>query len=144
MPALDADLLLTLLGIALISFGSYVQFGKWKDWYWKTRGGVYGYIPLGMTLIVESNYKRVIPNAPRFVSLALLALLAILAVYLTLKQPIWIKPKWVRWLDSQPKRIRLAMQADAQQDKNWTLHTESQAAVEDWARKLRKGIKNKN
>lgn len=144
MPAIDVDLALTFLGLALLAFGLYIHVGKWKEWYWKTRGGVYGYVPLGLMLIVESNYKRVIPDAPRFISLAILGLLAILALYLTIKQPAWVKPNWVRWVESQPKRIRLAMQADALVDRNWSQHTSSQEAVELWAKELKKGMKTKN
>jgi hypothetical protein len=144
MPRLDVDLTLTALGIGLMAFGLYVHFGKWKDWYWKTRGGVYGYVPLGLMLVVESNYKRLIPDAPRYVSLTVLALLALLAIYLTIKQPDWVKPNWVRWLESQPKRVRQAMQEDALLDKNWTQHTTSQEAVELWAKELKKGIKTKS
>lgn len=144
MPRLDIDLTLTALGIGLMAFGFYVHFGKWKDWYWKTRGGIYGYVPLGLMLVVESNYMRVIPNAPRYVSLAVLLLLAAVVIYLTIKQPEWVKPNWVRWLESQPKRVRQAMQEDALLDKNWAQHTTSQEAVELWAKELKKGIKTKS
>jgi len=144
MPRLDVDLTLTAIGIGLIAFGFYVRFGKWKEWYWKTRGGVYGYVPLGLMLVVESNYMRVIPNAPRFVSLGILVLLAACAFYLIIKQPEWVKPKWVHWLDNQPKRVRQAMQEDAQLDKNWSQHTNSPDAVELWAKELKKGMKTKN
>jgi hypothetical protein len=144
MPPLDADLMLTALGIGLTAFGIYVHFGKWKEWYWKTNGGIYGYVPLGLMLVVESNYKRVIPNAPRYVSVAILVLLAVLAIYLKIKQPEWVKPKWVRWLDGQPKRVRQAMQADVLLDKNWAQHTNSQEAVELWVKELKKNIKVKN
>ena len=144
MPRLDTDLTLTILGLGLMAFGFYVHFGKWKDWYWKTRGGIYGYVPLGLMLVVESNYKRFIPDAPRYVSLAILVLLAALAVYLKIKQPEWVKPNWVRWLDSQPKRVHQAMQEDALSDKAWPRHTISPEAVQLWAKELKKGIKSKS
>ena len=144
MPRLDTDLMLTALGIGLMVFGLYVHFGSWKEWYWKTRGGIYGYVPLGLMLVVESNYKRVIPDAPRYISLAILLLLAAFAVYLKIKQPDWAKPKWVRWLDNQPKSVRQAMQADALLDKNWSQHTTSPEAIALWAKELKKGIKTKS
>lgn len=144
MPRLDIDLTLTVLGIGLMVFGLYVHFGKWKDWFWKTRGGIYGYVPLGLMLVVESNYKRVIPDAPRFISLAILLLLAALAIYLKVKTPEWAKPNWVRWLEAQPNKIRQAMQAEALIDKNWSQHTTSPEAVELWAKALKKGIKIKS
>jgi len=144
MPRLDADLILTILGIGLMIFGLYVHFGTWKDWYWKTRGGIYGYVPLGLMLVVESNYIRVIPDAPRYVSLTILGLLAALAIYLKVKTPEWAKPDWVRWLESQPTHVRQAMQKDALSDKNWARHTTSLAAVELWAKELKKGNKNKS
>ncbi|HSN93909.1 MAG TPA: hypothetical protein VLR89_02480 [Anaerolineaceae bacterium] len=144
MAGLDTDLALTVLGVALMAFGFYVHFGSWKEWYWKTRGGIYGYVPLGLMLVVESNYKRVIPDAPRYVSLAILLLLAAFAVYLKIKQPEWAKPKWVRWLDSQPKAVRQAMQKDALLDKNWSRHTNSVEAVELWVKELKKGNKTKS
>jgi len=143
MPRLDIDLTLTALGIGLMVFGLYVHFGKWKEWYWKTSGGIYGYVPLGLMLIVESNYKRVIPNAPRYVSLAILVVLAALAIYLKVKTPEWVKPKWVRWLDSQPKQVHQAMQADALSDKKWSRHATSVEAVELWAKELKRKIKTK-
>jgi hypothetical protein len=144
MPGLDTDLLLSAIGLGLIAYGLYVRFGSWKDWYWKTRGGMYGYIPLGLMLLFEANYIQFIPNAPRYISIVVLVLLALVVLYLTIKQPYWIKPNWVRWLENQPKRIQQAMQEDAQLDKNWSRHTNSAEAVELWAKELKKGIKTKN
>jgi hypothetical protein len=144
MPGLDADLLLSALGLGFIAYGLYVHFGSWKDWYWKTRGGMYGYIPLGLMLLFEANYKRLIPNAPRYISIVVLVLLALVVLYLTIKQPNWIKPNWVRWLENQPKRIRQAMQEDAQLDKDWARHVTDPEAVALWAKELSKGIKTKH
>lgn len=144
MPRLDADLTLTILGIGLMIFGLYVHFGKWKNWYWKTQWGTYGYVPLGLMLVVESNYKRVIPDAPRYVSVAILIILAALVIYLKFKTPEWVKPNWVRWLEAQPKQVRQAMQKNALSDKNWSRHTTSLEAVELWAKELRKGNKSKS
>ncbi|MEA4811667.1 MAG: hypothetical protein VB108_03740 [Anaerolineaceae bacterium] len=138
MPSIDNDFALNMIGLGLVAFGLYIRFGNWKDWYWKTRGGMYGYIPLGLMMLAEANYKAVIPNAPRYVSISLMVALLLFALFLTLKQPKWIKPKWVNWIESQPKKVQQAMLVSAASDKNWSEHTASEAAIEAWVKELKK------
>jgi len=68
---------------------------------------------------------------------SLFGVLILLGVWWSLRPPAFIKPAWVRWVETHPKDVRQAMERAATDDPTWEQHVTSQEAVEAWARALK-------
>jgi hypothetical protein len=116
-----------------------VRLGYWKGWYWRTRGGVYAYLPLGVVFFL---YTYQVQAQARFGSYYFLfvggiLLLALVCVWWSLRPPRFVQPAWVRWVEAYPKRVRDAMAKDVEQDTDWEKHVHTKEAVDAWARSLK-------
>jgi hypothetical protein len=138
MPKLDPSLLLQAFGITFLGIGMAVRLGVWKKWYWKSRGTVYGYIPLGLVFLLysfESLARQRLGTSYWLYQVAFGVIIAV-GVWWTLRTPPFIKPAWVRWVEGHSPSVLKAMEADAQSDPNWEKHVVSEQAVEAWIRSL--------
>ena len=134
---MDIGSMLNLFGIGFIALGLVFRFGPKKDWYWKLKNGAYGYIPLGIMLLINANLEKLFPNLPENVdTFILLGFLAII-VLLSRNAPDFLKPEWARWIEAQPMEIQEKMREAALADPNWTRHVASPEAVEKWADSLK-------
>lgn len=139
MFGLDAQLLLRLFGITFIALGLAARLGVWKNWYWRSRGTVYGYIPLGLLFIVYSFNALAVARLGSYYILyqGLFVLLIVWGLWWTVHPPIFIKPIWVRWVEAYPKEVFDTIVKAVEQGEKWEAHVVSPEKLELWVKSLR-------
>ena len=138
MPKFDDQTLLVLFGVVFLGMGLAARLGMWKAWYWRTRGGAYGYIPLGLLFIVYSLRPELTALfGTELAFFVVFGLMLLVGVWWSFAPPDFMKPGWVRWVEDQPERVQEAMRERADGDTEWREHLESREAVEQWARRLK-------
>ncbi len=65
--------------------------------------------------------------------------LIIIAVVLSIWQPRWLKPKWLRWLEANHGSILPLLQEEARQEEwsTWQKKVETQEGLEAWVAEVR-------
>lgn len=137
---MDTNAYILLLGAFFIIIGLIVRFGLWKSWFWRSRGGAYAYIPMGIVLILYSYHPefREQGGSAYIVYLVAIVLFMALTLYFSLKPPKWIKPAWVTWIEKFPKHIGKRMKdAVIDGEKEWKNHVKDEASVDRWAKQFR-------
>jgi hypothetical protein len=134
----DAQLITLIVGLIFVGLGIAVRLGTWKGWYWRTRGGVYGYIPMGIMFMVYAYQEALFMDMNVFIPIILYSLLGILVVFLSLRPPRWVKPAWILWLEELPKASLKAIHKAVNDGDEWQSHVSSQRDVQDWAKSLKK------
>ncbi len=139
MPDIDTSALLRILGLGFMLAWAAVRLGYWKGWYWRTRGGAYAYLPLGVLFILYTyqGQARELPGAGHTLYLALMVLLAGVCVWWSARPPAFVKPAWIRWIELHPAKVRQAMAQAVEAGEAWEPHVRSQADVDAWAKSLR-------
>lgn len=139
MLKFDPSLLLQAFGITFFAIGMAARLGFWKKWYWRTKGSIYGYIPLGFMFLLYSFYEpvRVSLGSSFWMYQSLFALLIVVGAWWSFRPPDFIKPSWVGWIEAYPRDVRQAMEHAAADDPNWESHVTSPEAVEAWVKTLR-------
>lgn len=140
MPDIDTSMLLRFLGIGFMLAWGAVRFGFWKGWYWRTRGGAYAYLPLGIIFVLYTyqDQAQAVLGTRYALYLALMILLAGTCVWWSAKPPAFVKPAWIRWIEAHPPKIRQAMVQAVEAGEDWESHVRSQAEVDAWAKALGK------
>jgi len=139
MLSFDQNQIIRLLGLGFILAGLVARIGTWKKWYWKTPKAVYGYIPLGLLFILFSfnDLAGTRLNSRYYLYLVGFGILGICVVWFSQRPMPFLKPKWVRWVEAHPKRIRNLMAQQVEDEEEWEHHLESQDAVDAWAKSLK-------
>jgi hypothetical protein len=146
MFPLDTKLLLQAFGVVFFGIGMAARLGLWKRWYWKTRGTVYGYVPLGLLFLLYSFEALAAERlGSRYVFFqGAVGLLIVLGLWWSLRPPAFVRPAWVRWVERHPRAVIQAMSTAAEEDEGWEQHVTSREAVDAWAKSLqRSGAKSK-
>ena len=128
------------LGIFFVFFGVSIRMGFWKKLYWQSKGGIYGYIPLGLLFIWYSYFDFLTSVLSNYLSVyyIVFAGLILVAIYLSIRVPQWMKPDWILWIEKHPANIKKAMGEEAKTNESWESNVESEESVAIWARKLKK------
>jgi hypothetical protein len=136
---IDPTLLLQAFGLIFLGVGMAARLGVWKKWYWRTKGSMYGYMPLGLMFLLYSFYEPVKERLGTsfWMFQSLFLVLIAIGAWLSLRPPAFIKPTWVRWVEAHPKDVRQAMERAATDDPTWEQHVTSPEAVDAWARTLK-------
>ena len=135
---LNPQLIISIIGVVFMALGISVRTGWWKKWYWRTRGGVYGYIPMGCLFLLYAYESKVVQHVNNFVLVAVYVVLATLVVFLSLKPPKWIKPTWIRWIEEMPAATQKAMRNHAKEDDEWMDFVDSRESLQKWVKQLKK------
>jgi hypothetical protein len=135
---INPQLIISIIGIVFVALGISVRTGWWKKWYWRTRGGAYGYIPMGCLFLLYAYESKVVQYVNSIVLVAVYVVLAILVVFLSLKPPKWIKPSWILWVEELPAATQKAMRNQAKEDDEWMEFIDSRESLQKWAKQLRK------
>jgi hypothetical protein len=69
--------------------------------------------------------------------MVVMILLAITCLWWSLRPPAIIKPAWIRWVESHPKRVRNAMAEETEKLDDWQDRVATKETVDQWARKLK-------
>lgn len=135
---LNPQLIILVIGLIFVALGIAARGGWWKKWYWRTRGGAYGYIPMGILFLVYAFEEKIAQYTSEPTVIAIYVVLAILVVYLSLRPPRWIKPNWIHWVEEQTPAAQRAMRNAAKDDDDWMMHMNTRDAVHKWAKQLKK------
>lgn len=140
MLGINQQLLMWMFGAAFAAAGAAARLGRWKKWYWTSRGAVYGYVPLGLLFFVYAFNADAEELLGPHVWLyhAVVVLLIAVGVWWSLRPPAFVKPAWVLWVEEYPQAVQEAMADAAKEDEAWESHVASQEAVSAWAQTLRK------
>ena len=139
MLGIDPAKLISLFGLTFASVGLAARMGLWRDWYWRTRGSVYSYVPLGLLFMLYAFNDQAPQRFGQYYIAyqALLVLLMVVGAWWSLRPPDWIKPTWVRWVEEYPDSVREAMQKAVEAGEDWQPHMASRESLEAWAKTLR-------
>jgi hypothetical protein len=135
---MDQIAIIRAFGVFFVLFGITIRLGYWKKLYWQSKGGIYGYIPLGLLFVWYSYYDWLagfFANA-MVIYYAVFGLLILASVFLSVKTPSWIKPKWIIWVEKHPQKILKRMAEEAKDNAEWENQVVSQESVDQWAKKL--------
>ncbi len=135
----DPQTLMILFGVVFMAIGVAARLGQWKTWYWRTRGSVYGYMPLGLLFILYAFNERGLERLGRYYVLyqGLMVLFIAVGVWWSLRPPEFVKPTWVRWVEAYPKNVYQAMQKAVEDGQEWEPHMASREDLEAWVKTLR-------
>jgi len=137
---MDTTIYIRFLGVFFIVVGILVRFGIWKSWYWRSRGGAYAYVPMGMVLILYTYIQdiKIMGGYIYYGYIAIFLILIALTVYFSLKPPGWVIPKWVKWVEKHPKTVVKAMKDAAfDGDLDWKGNVDDEESVDKLAKKYR-------
>jgi drug/metabolite transporter superfamily protein YnfA len=139
MFGINQQLLMQAFGACFIIAGLAARLGLWKKWYWRTRGAIYGYIPLGLLFILYafSTLAEERLGSTYVAYQGVGVLLIVLGLWWSVRPPALVKPSWVRWVEEYPESVREAMVRAVEEGEEWESHVESREAVDAWARGLR-------
>lgn len=138
MPRLDDQLFLGLFGLLFLGMGLSARLGLWKSWYWRSRGGTYSYVPLGLLFLVYAwRDELTVLLGFELGFYVLFGLLLLLGAWWSFYPPSFVKPQWVRWIEEQPEKTQESMRAQVEEGFEWEPHTRSRQAVDQWARRIK-------
>jgi hypothetical protein len=142
MTEANVRLLMQIMGLVFMGTGLAARLGIWRGWYWRTRGTVYSYMPVGIAFLIFSVLEIVRQRFPVYYLpyQVLGAFVFAVGVFWTLRPPAFVKPPWVRWVEVHPKRVKNAMSEAVRHEQDWTRHIESQEAVNSWAKALERKL----
>lgn len=66
--------------------------------------------------------------------------LILFSVILTMWQPRWLKPKWLRWLETYDRSILPLLREEARKDgwPSWNERVKTQEGLEEWVAEVRR------
>ena len=124
-------------GAVFVAMGIAARLGLWKSWYWRTKGSVYGYTPLGLAFFVYGFHERALQFGRSFVWYqGLLVVLLLLGLWWSVRPPAFAKPAWILWVERYPKKVYEAMASAAIDGEDWQSKVASPEAVDSWAKEL--------
>jgi hypothetical protein len=128
-----------LFGVVFTAIGVAARLGQWKTWYWRTRGSVYGYVPLGLLFILYAFNEQALQRVGRYYVLyqGLMVLLIGIGLWWSLRPPEFVKPTWVRWVEAYPQSVHQAMQNAVEDGQEWEPLVASREDLEAWVKRLR-------
>lgn len=130
--------IIRLLGIFFVMLGVTIRLGYLKKLYFASRGGIYGYIPMGLLFILYTFYEEVSMNNPDYMIYYYVAfgLLLAFTLYLSVAKPRFIKPNWTLWLEKFPATVIKAMTEEVKTNPEWEKNTVDEEAVNKWAKSV--------
>lgn len=137
---MNTTIYIKFLGVFFVVVGILVRFSIWKSWYWRSRGGAYAYVPMGLVLILYTYIPDMKEKGgyPYYGLIAIFLILIALTVYFSLRPPSWLIPKWVKWIEKYPKSVVKAMkEAAAEGNLEWKGNIDTEEAVDKLAKSFR-------
>jgi hypothetical protein len=140
MLGLNTQVFILVFGVTFVALGLAAWSGLWKNWYWRSRGTVYGYVPLGLLFVLYAGnpWAQGRPGPYYRLYQGLFVLLALCGVWWSLRPPAFVKPAWVRWLEAYPADVRQLATKAVEQGAAWEPHVASQDKLDAWVKSLRK------
>lgn len=137
-----------LLGIGFLAIGIMTHLGVFKGW-WLTKSSpasprsiVYGAYPMTLVwFLMAYIFQPSVPMETRQQLVDYIGIPLILCtVIFTIWQPNWLKPKWLRWLETNHSNILKLLWEEARKEE-WSLWNErvkTQEGLEEWIAEVRR------
>jgi hypothetical protein len=137
----DTTLLLQAFGLIFIALGVMIRMGNWKNWYWGARRSGYSYLPIGVIFLMYSFNDQVSARlgSLAWIYLACYAIPVAVGVWWVVRTPTFLKPQWVRWVETYPESTFQAMRQAALADPRWERNVASPEAIRAWVKALERG-----
>ncbi len=144
-------LLFLFISIFFLYTGLSTYFGRDKLW-WLMKstpvvpaGIVYGAFPAAILFFVMAViFRKSFPMETRILVLDyVLTPLLLLSILFSMWQPRWLKPKWMRWLETYHHPILGLLREEARNEdwRQWQRRVQTQEGLEEWVAEVRQ--KNK-
>jgi hypothetical protein len=136
---------ITSMGTVVLVVGILVWTGRYKRWYlhegdplYDPKEFLYVWIPLGLG-ILSFGLAAFLPTQPKRLAVFLWVSLPLMlaAGLLLFWTPDWIKPAWVRWLETNHGDILLLLLREARKTPNWEKRVATQEGLEAWVAEVR-------
>jgi hypothetical protein len=140
MNGLNLELVLQVFGAVFILLGLAGMLGIWKGWYWRSQRSVYGYIPFGLMFLMSSFEARIrLALGPAgWLVIVVYVILFALGVLGFSRPPQFLKPRWTRLIEAQPRAVYDAMAREVRAGEKWRPRVATQEALEEWIREVRR------
>jgi len=148
-------ILFVLIGFGFVILGLSIYLGPDKFWWWSKSnpvvptGIVFGAFPAGLMFFLmayifycqsQGGISAEIRDKLLYYVVTPLMFLALL---FSMWQPRWLKPKWLRWLETHHRPIIGLLREEARKAewRKWHQHVQTQKGLEEWVAEVRQ--KNK-
>jgi hypothetical protein len=139
--------LFLFIGIGFAILGLRTYLGVDKFWWWSQStpvvptGIVFGAFPASFLFLLMAYIFR--PSVPVEMRMAIADYIGVPLIFLTLIfsmwQPRWLKPKWLRWLETHHRPILGQLREEARKEKwrEWQRRVQTQKGLEEWVEEVR-------
>ena len=131
-------MIIRMLGLFFTLFGIAIRLGYFKKMYFSSKGGIYGYLPMGLLFVLYSYYEEISAgnSGNMTVYYSAFGLLIACILYFSIRKPGWMKPIWVTWVEKYPQKVITKMAEEIKDNPDWESNTTSEAAVDAWGKRL--------
>lgn len=135
---MDSTWIIRGLGLFFILLAFAIRTGYFKNLYWRSKGGIFGYLPMGLLFLWYAYYDQITQSTAQatYVFYLVFVVLIALTLWFALRTPQWAKPDWIKWVEKYPTHIRKRMAEEAGENKDWESLVVDEESVKKWARKL--------
>lgn len=135
---MDNNWIIRGLGLFFVLLAIAIRSGHFKRIYWRSKGGIYGYLPMGLLFLWYSYFDLITALFKQmvFIYYAVFGILILLTLLLALRTPQWAKPEWIKWVEKYPAHIRKKMAEVAKDDPEWEAHAKDEDSFKKWVRTL--------
>ena len=130
--------IIRMLGVFFALFGIAIRLGYFRKMYFSSKGGIYGYLPMGLLFVLYSYYEEISAGNSGNMTIyyAAFGLLIVCILYFSIRKPIWMKPTWVTWVEKYPQKVIIKMAEAIKDNPDWEKNTVDEASVDAWAKKI--------
>ena len=136
----NIQLLIFVFAAVFFGIGVLAVLGLWKNWYWRSPRRAYPYIPLGvlfLTAAFDDQLKAAFPGSEWIVTVIYVLIFAIV-VWFAVAPPVWLKPRWIRQIEEQPKNVYAEMSRQAQANDDWRDKVDDPKKLDAWIQEARR------
>lgn len=144
---LDIPSLLITIGVVFFVLWIAALTGLWKKWYWRSQNGmVYGYIGISIATLASAFQSQLLALVTyKWMVDGLVIFGLLITLLMAYFSPTFIKPKWIRQIEREPKYVYKEMVAQINDGFRWQEKLQNYDTLESWIKEIRrKPQKKKN
>jgi hypothetical protein len=139
----DLDIPSVLITIGAVFFVLWVAalLGLWKKWYWRSQNGmVYGYIGVAIAALASGFQTQllVILNGHQWILDGLVIGGLVITLLIAFFSPAFLKPKWIRQIEREPKYVYREMAEQVKDGFNWHEKLVDYDTLESWIKEIKR------
>jgi hypothetical protein len=143
---LDFPIMLGTFGVVFLALWLAALFGVWKKWYWRSQTGmVYGYIGISLASFAAAFQPQFVEatHGAQWLSDGLIIFFLGLAIVLAYFSPKFLKPKWIKQIEREPKYVYKTMVAQIKDGYAWQEKMVDYYTLESWIKEIKKTRRKK-